>query len=211
MWHQRFWLPCPAAKPLLNIGILYLSCIYYKCCSFHKHRSHKRALHLCFCMAGSCMKGSGCVLPFLCPRAMWVFQNAAGFGSPCPLWWLLSSGQESSYTGAAYSLCSATFPCFWEPCSGVRAGTLSVHAVISTLIKFLWAASPSAGAWWWKVHAALSAEISLFKPALLKWCYVLLQWTWVSNGRMESAFALPAWWAAKPGQGHTALGVQVVL
>lgn len=188
MRHQRFWLPCPAAKPLLNIAYYIYPLCYKRCSSQKCGRSHKRSLHLCFSMAGNCMKASDFVFPFSCPSAMWVFQNAAGFVNLYPLWWLLSCGQESSYTGTAYSLCCAALPCFWELYSGVQAGTLRVLAVISTLIKFLWAASPSAGAWWWKVHAALSAEIGLFKPALLKWCYVLLQRTWVSNGRMESAF-----------------------
>lgn len=81
MWHQRFWLPCTAAKPLLNMTYyIYPVSVTNAAPLGSVERSTKRALHLCYSMAGSCTKAGGCVLPLPCPTAVRVFQNAEGFG-----------------------------------------------------------------------------------------------------------------------------------
>lgn len=86
VWHQRFWLPHPAAKPLLNVAYyIYPVSVTNAAPLRSVQGSLKRALHLCFSMAGSFTKAHGCVLPLPCSSAMRVFQNAAGFENPCPL------------------------------------------------------------------------------------------------------------------------------
>lgn len=86
MWHQKFWLPCTAAKCLLNMAYcIYPLSVTNGASLRSMEGSPKRALHLCFSMAGICEKAGDCILPLPCPSAMTVFRNAAGFGNPCPL------------------------------------------------------------------------------------------------------------------------------